>query len=68
MRILLTTDLYKPAINGAVTSTVSLKKSLEDLGHEVRVLTLADNGYINKTEHIYAVSSVNANKIYPAPA
>lgn len=65
MRILLTTDLYKPAINGVVTSTVSLKKSLEDLGHEVRVLTLADQGYINKTEHIYAVSSVNANKIYP---
>lgn len=65
MRILLTTDLYTPAINGVVTSTVSLKQSLEELGHSVRVLTLADYGYINEHQNVYAVSSINADKVYP---
>ena len=65
MRILITTDLYTPAINGVVTSTVSLKKSLEKLGHDVRVLTLADYGYINEVDHVYAVSSLNVDKVYP---
>lgn len=65
MRILLTTDLYTPAINGVVTSTVSLKQSLEKLGHSVRVLTLADYGYINEHQNVYAVSSINADKVYP---
>lgn len=65
MRILITTDLYTPAINGVVTSIVSLKKSLEKLGHDVRVLTLADYGYINEVDHVYAVSSLNVDKVYP---
>lgn len=65
MRILLATDLFQPAINGVVTSTVSLKRSLEEMGHDVRVLTLAKDGYINHTEKIYAVSSLNVNKVYP---
>lgn len=65
MRILLTTDLYIPAVNGVVTSTVSLKRSLEELGHEVRVLTLAELDYIDTQQNIYAVSSLNVNKIYP---
>lgn len=65
IKILLTTDLYTPAINGVVTSTVSLKKALEKLGHDVRVLTLADYGYINQADNIYAVSSINIDKVYP---
>lgn len=65
MRILITTDLYAPAINGVVTSIVSLKKSLENLGHDVRVLTLADYGYINEVDQVYAVSSLNVDKVYP---
>lgn len=65
MRILLATDLYKPSVNGVVTSTVSLKKSLEGMGHEVRVLTLAKYGYIDRNKHVYAVSSINVNKLYP---
>lgn len=65
MRILLATDLYAPAVNGVVTSTVSLKKSLEDLGHDVRILTLAEYGYLDTEEKIYAVSSLNVNKVYP---
>lgn len=65
MKILLATDLYTPAVNGVVTSTVSLKGSLENLGHEVRVLTLSEFDYIDRNEDIYAVSSMNVNKIYP---
>lgn len=65
MRILLATDLYTPAINGVVTSTVSLKNSLEKIGHDVRVLTLSEDEYIDIEEDIYSVSSFNINKIYP---
>lgn len=65
MRILLATDLYAPAVNGVVTSTISLKQSLENLGHEVRVLTLADEAYIDIGKNIYAVSSLNMDKVYP---
>lgn len=65
MKILLATDLYTPAVNGVVTSTISLKKSLETLGHDVRILTLAKDGYIDEKKNIYAISSINFNKIYP---
>lgn len=65
MKILLATDLYLPAVNGVVTSTVSLKQALEDLGHEVRILTLSDIGYIDMEQDIYAISSMNISKIYP---
>ena len=40
MKILMTTDLYKPTINGVVTSIETLKEALEAQGHDVRVLTL----------------------------
>lgn len=65
MKILLATDLYTPAVNGVVTSTVSLKKSLETLGHDVRILTLSKDGYIDEKKNIYAISSINFNKVYP---
>lgn len=65
MRILLATDLYIPAINGVVTSTVALKNSLEQMGHDVRVLTLSEHDYIDIKQDIYALSSFNVNKIYP---
>ena len=41
MKILLTTDTWVPAINGVVTSTVTLRAALTAQGHEVRVLTLS---------------------------
>ncbi len=65
MKILLATDLYTPAVNGVVTSTVSLKKSLETLGHDVRILTLGKDAYIDEKKNIYAISSINFNKVYP---
>ncbi|PJH64086.1 glycosyltransferase, partial [Salmonella enterica] len=35
------------------------------LGHEVRILTLADESYIDRENRIYAVSAIDFNKIYP---
>ncbi|NMB18514.1 MAG: glycosyltransferase family 4 protein, partial [Erysipelothrix sp.] len=39
MRIGLFTDTYIPDINGVVTSIVTLQKALEEMGHEVYVIT-----------------------------
>lgn len=65
MKVLLVTDLYVPVVNGVVTSTLSLKKSLENLNHDVWVLTLSKEDYIDVEKNIYGVSSFNVNKIYP---
>lgn len=40
MKIGLFTDCYYPQINGVVTSVMLLKEALEDLGHEVYVVTV----------------------------
>lgn len=65
MKILLTTDWYKPIINGVVTSVVNLKRELEERGHEVRVLTLSRNYESYKEDGVYYVKSLNLDKIYP---
>jgi 1,2-diacylglycerol 3-alpha-glucosyltransferase len=41
MRILLTTDLFTPSVNGVVTSVLNLREVLTDRGHDVRILTLS---------------------------
>ena len=33
MKILITTDLYSPTINGVVTSVLNLKEELEKMGN-----------------------------------
>lgn len=40
MKVLITTDWYKPAINGVVTSVCNLREELQQRGHEVKILTL----------------------------
>ena len=40
MKVLITSDLYKPSVNGVVTSILNLKEGLEKRGHEVKSLTL----------------------------
>ena len=35
MKILITTDWYRPVINGVVTSVLNLTEQLEKRGHEV---------------------------------
>ena len=64
MKILLTTDWYKPVVNGVVTSVINLKKELEMRGHEVEVLTLSRNFESYAEEGVYYIKSLNLEKIY----
>jgi 1,2-diacylglycerol 3-alpha-glucosyltransferase len=64
MKILITTDWYKPAVNGVVTSVENLAKGLVMTGHDVRILTLAENVHSRKEGNIYYVGSVSAGMIY----
>lgn len=65
MRILITTDWYKPVINGVVTSVLNLMEGLERDGHEVRVLTLSNRNHSYKDENVYYISSLGAGIVYP---
>ena len=50
MKVLITSDLYKPSVNGVVTSILNLKEGLERRGHEVKILTLGDTLRSKETE------------------
>ncbi len=63
MKILLLTELYLPVINGVVTSTSTLCNALQELGHDVRVLSLASRQLIQ--DNIYYNKAYSANFIYP---
>ncbi|NLY65963.1 MAG: glycosyltransferase family 4 protein [Tissierellia bacterium] len=65
MKVLITTDLYIPTINGVVTSVVNLRKELTRLGHEVKVLTLSQNNDSYIEDNVVYIGSRNAQKIYP---
>lgn len=74
MKILITTDWYSPAVNGVVTSVLNLKKQLEEQGHEVRVLTLAQAGKdgakygicpFRQEGNVWYLSSFGVGRIYP---
>lgn len=65
MKILITTDWYKPIINGVVTSVLNLKQELEERGHEVKVLTLSRTYASYEKAGVYYMKSVNLEKIYP---
>ena len=57
MKVLLTTDFYRPTINGVVTSTVNLSEGLKERGHEVCVLTLRQKEN-RKEEDVWYLPSV----------
>lgn len=65
MKILITTDWYKPVINGVVTSVSNLCEGLEAEGHEVRILTLSDSVHAKKEGNVYYLGSVNMEIVYP---
>ena len=61
MRIGIFSDTYSPYISGLVTSELMLKKALEDMGHEVYVVTanLENFKYINdKKNRIIKISGL----------
>ena len=65
MKILITTDWYRPVINGVVTSVLNLTEQLEKRGHEVKVLTRSRNCHSYKEENVIYAGSVGMGKIYP---
>ncbi len=78
MRVGIFTDSYPPRINGVATSAAILKKALEELGHEVYVVTVGND---NKTysydekEKVYyipgfkyGIYDFRAAPVYPALA
>lgn len=64
MKILLTTDTYFPMINGVSLSTKNLFNKLRELGHDVRIMTLSENGEEKYEDGIYYLRSFGL-KIYP---
>lgn len=48
MRIGLFTDVYKPSISGVVVAVETLKKSLEEEGHQVFVITMNNNPHSHR--------------------
>lgn len=65
LKILITTDTYAPTINGVVTSIQNLTRALTNLGHEVRILTLAhDADSTGYREGVYYLRSFKCG-IYP---
>ncbi|MDO4941676.1 MAG: glycosyltransferase family 4 protein [Lachnospiraceae bacterium] len=65
MKVLITSDWYTSAVNGVVTSILNLKRGLEGLGHEVRILTLSNTIKSYMKEDVYFIGSVSAGIVYP---
>lgn len=64
MKILITTDLYKPQVNGVVTSVLNLVDELTKNGHEVKILTVSTYTKSYKEGNVYYIKSLPI-KIYP---
>ena len=65
MRILITTDLYEPTVNGVVTSVLNLKRELTRMGHQVRVLTVSQSIYSTEDTETTRLGSLPLTFIYP---
>lgn len=65
MRVLITTDWYKPVINGVVTSVVNLADGLSALGCEVRILTLSGTQRSYAKGNVTYIGSISVGTIYP---
>lgn len=64
MKVLITTDLYLPTVNGVVTSVLNLKNELTKKGHEIKVLTLVQ-AEKTREENVYYIKSFSVGRIYP---
>lgn len=65
MKILLASDTWSPMVNGVVRSVELLYHQLLALGHDVRVVTLAQNGHSYEENGILYVGSISAERVYP---
>ncbi len=66
LKILITTDWYKSAMNGVATSVRNLESGLKQLGHDVKILTLSETRYSYENDNTTYIGSVNAERIYPS--
>ena len=64
MKILITTDWYKPAINGVVTSVENLRNGLERAGHDVWIVTLSGRMHSWQDGNVYYIASLNMGMVY----
>lgn len=64
MKILITTDVFKPVVNGVVTSVLILYEQLRKQGHDVRILTLSNNRRSRKEKDVYYIGALPAF-LYP---
>ncbi|HEX2947101.1 MAG TPA: glycosyltransferase family 4 protein [Clostridia bacterium] len=64
MKILITTDVFKPVVNGVVTSVLTLYDQLKKQGHDVRILTLSNNRRSRKEKDVYYIGALPAF-LYP---
>ena len=64
MKILITTDTYYPMTNGVVISTDTLYNQLKLRGHDVRILTLSNEGKGYISGDVYYLSAGYVN-VYP---
>lgn len=65
MKILITTDLFTVKTNGVVTSVTNLFNELLSRGHDVRLLTLSDDGTSRREGPVYYIRSFSLEHIYP---
>ena len=64
MKILITTDCYKPTINGVVTSILNLETELRKRGNEVKILCPSENIHCTDSGDVYRIGSVGVSRIY----
>lgn len=64
MKILITTDLFTTETNGVVTSVRNLQSELLAKGHEVRILTLSENGHSRRDGDVFYIRSMPL-PVYP---
>lgn len=65
MKIGLFTDTYLPEINGVVTSIHTLRKLLEEHGHEVYVITTKREGLTHTLEdHVLRLAGIELKSLY----
>lgn len=65
MKVLITTDWYRPVVNGVVASVLNLREELTKRGHEVRILTLSPTMRSYEKDGVIYIASLKAGLIYP---
>ncbi len=57
MKILITTEFYLPLECGVTTAVINLRRGLETLGHEVRILTISGGNESYEEDGVYYIAS-----------